>query len=656
MNLLKNTLQYLIETFESSQMKYLKSFVESGETFMISDKAIIEKYDELFDILEENNLLYNDLFSIHKVLPINSENGIVFLIKLREIYAKDVTNGIVLVKVPKNDVDDVDSLSYEYYIGKSLNNLRKINKTPVFSLVYGKSLCGVDPNIALYPKSVKICDPEHPQSVHLFYEYVRHVNTQQTTSLHSYIAKLKTLPQQEALVIERNIINIMIMIMYSLQIAYDTTGFTHYDLHLGNILVVELDTPEKVVINYNGEEMVIVTKVIPYIIDYGRCYINDSAAIPDKDGKFRETQLVEDFDTISSFQDFLFGMDGYMETKTRQLEKIDEQIAIFVHEYIHKHKVYRESSSDKLYYTKNGKRIYDIYSDTLTTERMKILIIDNVFNRHTLSNKQHWRKETDINGNSSIKINRSNLGIKSNKPNTKYDFYKLTKYVIDQVVTNEVLNNTTLNYEDPWTELNAQLDIEYPFRDLQYFSLPCDYHITDYIKRRVQPGVWGFWLKNAADLGKLFYSWIKEDIYITPDLHVRYIHSGGRVEPKLREKIEKKSISVSKKGTFYKGRTRTRTRVQTVMDNSIEVVPLRKMTQEEFDSRKRTQQYEEEYFTLDTVDTESYINTVETDIVRTIKEKHRLYGKPENLFLDRPIMGPIRKSDYYKKSQNSQNE
>jgi hypothetical protein len=652
MNLLKNTLQYLIETFESSQMKYLKSFVESGETFMISDKAIIEKYNELFDTLEENNLLYNDLFSIHKVLPINSENGIVFLIKLREIYAKDVTNGIVLVKVPKNDVDDVDSLSYEYYIGKSLNNLRKMNKTPVFSLVYGKTLCGVDPNIA------KICDPEHPQSVHLFYEYVRNVNTQRTTSLDSYIATLKTLSQQEALVIERNIINIMIMIMYSLQIAHDTTGFTHYDLHLGNILVVELDTPEKVVINYNGEEMVIVTKVIPYIIDYGRCYINDSAAIPDEDGKFRETQpdYVEDFHTISSFQDFLFDIDGYMEKNPRELEKIDEQIAIFVHEYIHKHKVYRESSSGKLYYIKNDKRIYDIYSDTLTTERMKSLIIDNVFNKHTLSNEKHWRKETDINGNSSIKINRSNLGIKSNKPNTKYDFYKLTKYVIDKVLNNTQLNyenNTQLNYEDAWNELDAQLDIEYPFRHLKYFSLPCDYHITDYVTRRIDPGVWGFWLKNAADLGKLFYSWIKDDIYITPDLHVRYIHSGGRVNlpNKLSKKIEKKSISLSKKGTFYKGRTRTR--VQTVMDNSIEVVPLRKMTQEEFDSRKRTQQYEEEYFTLDTVDTESYINTVETDIVRTIKEKHRLYGKPEKLFIDRPIMGPIRKSDYYKKNQNS---
>jgi hypothetical protein len=48
--------------------------------------------------------------------------------------------------------------------------------------------------------------------------------------------------------------------------------YTHYDLHLGNIMIVKL--PKKVKIIYTNLKIILYTKYIPVIIDYGRSHIN----------------------------------------------------------------------------------------------------------------------------------------------------------------------------------------------------------------------------------------------------------------------------------------------------------------------------------------------------------------------------------------------
>jgi hypothetical protein len=48
--------------------------------------------------------------------------------------------------------------------------------------------------------------------------------------------------------------------------------YTHYDLHLGNIMIVKL--PKKVKIIYKNLKIILYTKYIPVIIDYGRSHIN----------------------------------------------------------------------------------------------------------------------------------------------------------------------------------------------------------------------------------------------------------------------------------------------------------------------------------------------------------------------------------------------
>ncbi len=50
--------------------------------------------------------------------------------------------------------------------------------------------------------------------------------------------------------------------------------FTHYDLHAGNIMISILNNPIIIEYNDNGKIYKLKTKYIPYIIDYGRSYIN----------------------------------------------------------------------------------------------------------------------------------------------------------------------------------------------------------------------------------------------------------------------------------------------------------------------------------------------------------------------------------------------
>lgn len=660
MNFLTSLPQYISETFESSQMKYLKSLVESGETFMISDKQLIEKYTGLFSTLEKNKELYDQLFDIVKILPIDSANGMVFLIRLKQLYAKDVNNAIVLVKVALElEEDEADSLSYEYYIGKTLNNLRKDTKTPCFSLVYGKLVCGfdlsIDPN---YLRNVKICDANHKEKVHLLYEYIRNVNTKRTISLGSYIHQLINVRTPDDLAkIERNVINILIMILYSLQVAYDTMNFVHYDLHLGNVLIVELDTPERVDINYKGEKMTIVTNVIPYIIDYGRCHINDKYVIPDQDGKFHDIETDTKHKSFSEYKESLFS-DNYMISDPHKLAIIDEQIASYVHKYVYKNQLFKDKM-DKLYYKKNNQRIYNIYHDTSVTRRLKKLIIDNIFNRHTTDKKRrNWKHE-----NGSIRTNQYNLGIKPNKTNSKYDFYKFTRSVIKimlESLSQNVNLQVDLKYDDMWCELDSQLDTEYPFYDTDYYSLPCDYHITDYITEgNVEIGSWGHWIKSSADVGKILFSYIKDDIYIAEDYHITHIqHTGGDAESLLHRKIEKNLVS--KKGqashykdkisAYYKDKISAYYKDKTEMVDSITITPLKSLTPQQLQEKKLNQSSIDNDFKETTDFGPTYIITVETEIMKATKKKHALYGKPHVIYYSDLKTGPVRKSDYIKRS------
>lgn len=544
--------EYIQEPSVMSDILSIRALALEQQTMYLTKGDYLENYLKLFKILEKNFHLYSYFFRIIKVIPINSANGKVFIMRVKNLFRQKISDMDVLVKVPL--INAQDSLSYEYYIGMTLNRLRVENKTNHFSLIYGKVNCGFDvTNIDSNRTeeeliNVKMCDDKYPEKFHIVYEYIRNINTKRVTSLDEYIRRLERVQNAEEMyILERNIINILMILMYTLQVAQDNMKFTHYDLHLGNVLIVELDEPEEIKIKYGGENILIITSVMPHIIDYGRCYVDPNQVKAEQDNTFKDVDSNNTFTNFSDYQEFLFG-EEWLSNSKETCELLDDQLTIWIYNYIHK-KILFKDSFGKLYYKRDDKRVYKLNDET--TLRFKKMIIDNIYNRHTPKDNELNFIEKIRNDESSVKIRRYHVGIRSNHFNSKYDFFKLMMIVLSQIWKILKKKSDLSKYIDCWINLEDQLIKEYPFYDPKYFSLPCEYHITDYFPN-VKMGEWGYWLKNPSDIGKVLYEWIKDDIIQMPLRHIAITHHiGGAVFMPMKRKASKDKLNLMKKVKSY---------------------------------------------------------------------------------------------------------
>jgi hypothetical protein len=524
--------------FDLQEISDIGLKIQRDDSLYLSRTSDIVKYLEMFKIFENKPELYNKFFKITKVLPIDSANGRIFLISLKDDLLKQGVSSEILVKIPLT-VNESDSVCYEYYIGLALNSLRINHYTNHFALVYGKVLCGfddrIDPNVDTDLSNIKLCDSTKDLKIHLVYEYIRNTTTK---SVHTFEQYMKTLvsrdySKNQKRKIEEDLIRLLIILMYTLQVAQDNLEFTHYDLHMSNVLVVQLNKPEKVRIKYNNEEMFIVTDVIPHIIDYGRSYVRPEYVRGDEDNTFTDVQLNKKFTTFKEYQDTLFNKrDWIITNKQEDLSFIDDQLTRAVFKYVYRQTLFTDKRGN-FYYNLNGKRNYDL-SDDIVSVNFKKMIIDDIYNKESPENNGGNYIET----RSGIKVTKYNLGITSYKFNPKYDFYRFTRLVLDFLLEE---SSSNLNYIDMWYDLDVQLETEYPFYDPNYFSLPCDYHISEIngISGINPSEILKKWLKTPADIGEYFYKHIKHQNDISG---VRVHHIGGNSKRQKTEKTIKKNI------------------------------------------------------------------------------------------------------------------
>jgi len=509
----------------------------------------IDAFKQVFCSIETKPDNFPKIFKIKEVLPISSANGVVIVVETKS--KKDIKDNQLLVKIPQNIKSD--SVTYEYYVGEVLNTLRINRLTDNFALVYGLISCGFNTAITDYlidtnktqeqknnalkkfiktAKNSELCDNKFPNKPHIIYEYIRNLDTNNTETFGKYIDRLTSkLTESQRDEIELNIINLTIMIMYSLQVAQDNFDFTHYDLHTGNILVIELVKPEDVIIMYKGKNLTITTKVIPHIIDYGRAYVDPERAqeIINKT-KYYDIQLeqqyqenkkkVEEnptiklqpqkykFSTFRLYQMGLFKNKDYLHPKDITQDKIlkfNNNIFEKIDGILEREKGNGLLYSDKLnkffilqQYTIIDKKQYDIQNDNnkyyiiYNDEKinLKKFYSENITNRnamiewmstniyHRNLNKKYYNNLT-IMQDSNFFIKKYDVGIHSDKPNKKYDMFKLSKIICSKMLYMKDAN-INLKYINIWSDLDKQLDLEYPFFDNPQKSLPCDYHITDF--------------------------------------------------------------------------------------------------------------------------------------------------------------------------------
>lgn len=178
--------------------------------------------------------------------PVEGENGAVYYADLNNRPRALV---IKREKPRKGELDPYGLLVHEAFISiKGISRLyeRRPNCPPVFSRVLGLASCSrmVDVGVPNW------CKPG--PGVVVFYEYINGEELQDLV--------------ESRRINEKETILILMLLIDGLNQAAQEIGFTHYDLHAGNVLVQDLGQPRSFTLS-NGAQ--IRSRYLPKLIDYG---------------------------------------------------------------------------------------------------------------------------------------------------------------------------------------------------------------------------------------------------------------------------------------------------------------------------------------------------------------------------------------------------
>ncbi|CAH6419648.1 Protein kinase [uncultured virus] len=162
-------------------------------------------------------------------------------------------SNLFIMKAPRNPKND--ELVHEALVGfYGLNKLRHI--LPNYMYVYGYTKCS--PPALNNKQALTWCSSSTPPVSYLITENIRDAVT-----IGSFIRNYT--------ITVKDTIAVFLQLFNALNLAYKYYGYTHYDLHYGNVMVRKYDRP--VGIPYFGVSNTImgyiVTQYVPYIIDYG---------------------------------------------------------------------------------------------------------------------------------------------------------------------------------------------------------------------------------------------------------------------------------------------------------------------------------------------------------------------------------------------------
>lgn len=201
---------------------------------------------------------------LRALLCINSEELNITTLRLIgepsvEGYAMLSDEDLFVVKAPRRENI---SLIHEYFVGFfGTNTLR--NVIPNFAYILGAFECSL-PSITEEEKMKKskesfnlVC--ENSKKVY----YVIYENIYDSVSFRDFARNCSS----------SSYMNIILQISLAISLAYHTFKFTHYDLHSENVLIRELENPITILYPFKKSRVMIKTKYIATIIDYGRSHI-----------------------------------------------------------------------------------------------------------------------------------------------------------------------------------------------------------------------------------------------------------------------------------------------------------------------------------------------------------------------------------------------
>lgn len=443
----------------SDTLSNTEQLLNNAETFTIPDINQIEKYIRAFKVLLSKADL-NNTFKVVKFIEQKSANGLIYVVKLKKSKSK---YSKLLIKIQKSEL--ADPASYEYYVGLALNILRGMG-APNFGLVYGRFNCGFN------PEGKTICDKNYQDKTYVLYEYITSLSDK-TITLYDYIISEKISKERK----NSNMVNILIMLMISLQKAQDTMGFTHYDLHLWNVLLVQLNKTYIFVYEHNGKKYNIVLDYFPFIIDYGRSYVKPD--IVDKvvsDGIY-DSDKKEYYKNFREYQNKAW--------KGREFVVDEDKIRRYVNRKLMNNR-FVSNLSDVM------EREFGIKRKDINVE----MVMDKFYK--------------DENG-------KLTLGITPYKSNLYFDHCKLLNHVCEGMLD--------LDFKDKyWTNLSKEIEITFPFVIPGFYGLPKYYKFVQY------------GLERPIDVVEYMYMEI-EDLNNEVSDKLSFSQLGGDVADKIYKKM-----------------------------------------------------------------------------------------------------------------------
>jgi len=301
---------YLLENNITTKQQFKRQISKSPVDHTIIDETSNQKLGENVDLdilfnsqpehfLEEVGYflnLKNYTSQIERVDGIGSGNSNGFIYKLQ--YAVNAQLYSIILKV--NQHTEADNLVYEYLVGQCINEYSKFY--PCFAKTYmiGEFLT---PKVANYSDFMRLYIPNS------FDTYIRPLDIRNTErliikgctsnkylalftqyipirySFHNYLMNISvgssnsaSRPRiiQEASVHKLYELTTILHMIYQLLASF-ADKFTHYDLHLDNVVLVEVPDNQfiHVVFHYPDERIIRYNMCyIPVIIDYGHCFVH----------------------------------------------------------------------------------------------------------------------------------------------------------------------------------------------------------------------------------------------------------------------------------------------------------------------------------------------------------------------------------------------
>jgi hypothetical protein len=271
----------------------LKKIMICGETNECINFGINRRVDFLlFDSFEKNKQYVTE-----EVEPLGEgNNSIVVSVDFEKEISDEYPDKILFNTVLKKGIKtDSDSLVYEYIAGKYFIN-EVSNYYPNFVLTYDLLTADkeskyynqlvrekkVDKNVMSSLRSIK--DENDSKGQPMLDKLIKNscVNNIDILLLIQRFKNAKTFQEFFIEQLNNTAFNKFALPILMYQVYFPLSQicdkFTHYDLHTSNVLIYQLPTDKYIKIKYHTNNTVItlMTQHIPKIIDYGRCFFDES--------------------------------------------------------------------------------------------------------------------------------------------------------------------------------------------------------------------------------------------------------------------------------------------------------------------------------------------------------------------------------------------